>query len=60
MCLYEMEKDVSEQLGGQPRAITNKRPAVILVEVASEGQNKRMRGVTTVLSKGCVVSKYAM
>ena len=60
MCSYEMEKDISEQRGGQPRAITSKGSAVILVEVASEGQSKQMRGVTTVLSKKCVVSEYAM
>ena len=53
---YEMEKDLCKQLGGQPRAITSKGSAVILVEVASEEQNKRMRGVKTVLSKKCVVS----
>ena len=57
---YEIEKDISKQLGSQPNAITSKGPAVILVKVASEVQSKRMRGVTTVLSKGCVVSEYAM
>ena len=56
MCLYQMGKDISKQLGDQPRAITSKGPAVILVEVASEGQSKRMRGVTTVLSKGYVAN----
>ena len=43
MCSYEMEKDVSKQLVGQSRAIASKGSAVILVEVASERQSKRMR-----------------
>ena len=49
MCSYEIENYISKQLGGQSRAIISKGPAVILVKVASEGQSKRMRGVTTVL-----------
>ena len=33
---------------------------MILVAVATEGQTKRMRSVTTVLSKKCMINEYTM